>query len=64
MSNSGKQNTFFYLTSLVTAVRLLLLVSNFNIIKTLTLLMHAGLFGCFCNPSNSEMDYWIFDVSM
>ena len=38
-------------------------VSNFNIMKTLTPLMHAGLFWCFHNPPNSDRDYRIFNVS-
>ena len=38
------------------------LVSGFNIMKSLTLLVDAGLFGCFCNPSNSDMDYRIFNM--
>ena len=33
------------------------IVSNFNILKTLTLLVHAGLFWCVHNPPNSDMDY-------
>ena len=37
-------------------------VSNFNILKTLTLLMHAGLFWYFHNPLNSDMNYRIFNV--
>ena len=36
-----------------------LIMSSFKIMKTLTLLMHAGLFRCFPNPSNSDMDYVI-----
>ena len=36
-------------------------VSNFNILKTLTHLVHAGLFWCFHNPSNSDMDHRIFN---
>ena len=38
------------------------IVSNFNIIKTLTLLVHAGLFQCFHSPPNSDMDYRIFKM--
>ena len=30
------------------------IVSSFNIMKTLTLLVHAGLFCCFHNPPNSD----------
>ena len=41
---------------------------NINILKTLRLdtftLAHAGLFWCFYNPSNSDMDYRIFNVRM
>ena len=38
-------------------------VSNFNIMKTVTLLVHAaGLFWCFHHPPNSDMDYRIFNV--
>ena len=37
-------------------------VSNFNILKTLTLLVHAMFFWCFHNPPNSNMDYRICNV--
>ena len=30
------------------------IVSNFNILKAVTLLVHAGLFWCFHNPQNSD----------
>ena len=40
------------------------IASNFNILKTLTLLVHAWLFWCFHNPPNSNMDYRIFNVRM
>ena len=33
------------------------IVSSFNIMKALTLLVHAGLFWCFYNPQNSDMDF-------
>ena len=34
-----------------------------NILKTLTLLfVRVGLFWCFCNPPNSDMDHRIFNV--
>ena len=39
-------------------------MSDFIIMKTLTLLVHAGLFGCFHNPPNSDMDYRILKVDM
>ena len=39
-------------------------VYNFNIMKTLTLLVPAGLCWCFHNPSNSDMDYRISNVCM
>ena len=39
-------------------------VSNINVIKTLTLLVHAGIFWRFHNPKNSDMDYMIFILSM
>ena len=39
-------------------------VSNFNILKTLTLSGRAGLFGCISNPSNYDMDYRIFNMCM
>ena len=39
-------------------------VCNFNIMKTLTLLVQAGLCWCFHNPSNSDMDYRILNVCM
>ena len=38
------------------------IVSNFSILKTLTLLMQSGLFWCFHNRTNSDMDYRIFNV--
>ena len=37
-------------------------MSIFNILNTLTLLMHAGLFWCLRTPSNSDMDFGIFNV--
>ena len=37
-------------------------VCNFNILKTLTLLVYAGLFCCFHSPPNSDMDYKILNV--
>ena len=40
------------------------IVSNFNMMKTLTLLVHAGLFCCFHSPPNSDMDYRIFNLLM
>ena len=40
------------------------IVSNFNMMKTLTLLVHAGLFCCFHSPLNSVMDYRVFNVHM
>ena len=39
-------------------------MSSFNIIKTVTLLVHAGLFWCFHNSSISYMDYNFFNVRM
>ena len=39
-------------------------VSNINVIKTLALLVHAGIFWRFQNPKNSDMDYMIFILSM
>ena len=38
------------------------IVPNFNMVKTLTLLVHAGLVWCFHNPPNSDKDYRIFNV--
>ena len=35
---------------------LFLIVYNFNTLKILTLLVHAGLFWCFHNPQLSHMD--------
>ena len=35
-----------------------------NILKTQTLSVHAGLFECFHNPPNNDMDYKIFGVCM
>ena len=43
---------------------LLIIVSNRNIMKTLTPLVHDGLFGCFHNPPKSGMDCRIFNVCM
>ena len=40
------------------------MVSNFNILKTLILLVHAGLLWCFHNPPNSDRDYRILNVLM
>ena len=40
------------------------MVANFSILKTVTLSVHAGLFGCCPNPPNSDMDYRIFNVRM
>ena len=40
---------------------LICVVSNFNILKTLTHLVHTGLFWCFHNPPNSDMDHRIFN---
>ena len=39
------------------------IVSYFNTVKTLTLSVHAGLFGCLYSPLHSDMDYYgIFNV--
>ena len=38
-------------------------VSIFNILKTLTLQVHAGLFWCFHNPPNSDMDYRVLSLA-
>ena len=44
------------------------ILSNFNILKTLTLLVYAELWvyaellWCFYNPLNSDMDYRIFNI--
>ena len=38
--------------------------SGFNILKIPTLLAHAGLFGCFHNPTNSDMNDRSFKVRM
>ena len=44
---------------------LLLFFPQLNILKILTLLVHAGLFGCFhYNPPNSDMDYGILSVAL
>ena len=40
------------------------IVSNFNMMKTLTLSVHAGLFWCFHSPPHSDVDYRIFNVRM
>ena len=34
------------------------IVSNSNSMKTLTLLVHAGLLWCFHNPPNSDSKVW------
>ena len=39
-------------------------MSNFNYIKTLTLLVCTRLFLCLHNPPNSDMDYMIFNMCM
>ena len=38
------------------------IVSNFNILKTLTLSVHVVFFWCFHNPPNSSTDYRVFNV--
>ena len=38
------------------------MVPTFNVMKTLALLLHAGLFLSFHSPPNSYIDYWIFHV--
>ena len=38
--------------------------SGFNTLKIRTLLVHAGLFGCFHNPTNSDMNHRSFKVRM
>ena len=64
ISNSGKQNAFLYLTNLVIAVHLLLLYSvQFQHYKDSDTVSACWVFGCFYNPSNSDMDYKIFNVS-
>ena len=40
------------------------MVPNFNMMKTVTLLVHAGLFSRFHNPPNSDIDYRIFNMHM
>ena len=40
------------------------LVSNFNTLKALILLVHAGLKSYFRNPLNADMDCRIFNVHM
>ena len=40
------------------------IVSNVSVLKTLTLLVHAGLFWCFHNPPNCDIDYRIFNMRM
>ena len=39
-------------------------VSNFNVLKTLTLIEHAVLVLCFRNSQNSDIDYRIFNLRM
>ena len=38
------------------------IVSNLNTLKTLTLLVHSGIFWSFYNPPSSDMDNRIFNV--
>ena len=45
-------------------VLLLLCCVQLQHYKTLTLLVHAGLFWCFHNPLNSDMGYRIFSMRM
>ena len=40
------------------------IVSNFNMMKTLICLVHAGLFCCFHSPLNSDMDCRSFNNNM
>ena len=40
------------------------LTTPHHYIKTVTLLVHAELFWCFHNPSNSDRDYKIFNMSI
>ena len=40
------------------------IVLNFNILKVLTLLVHADIFGCFLSPPISDVDRRIFNVRM
>ena len=49
-------------SSFLSLLLLFCVVSNFNIMKTLTLLVLAGLFQCFHNPPNSDVDYRIFNM--
>ena len=49
-----RNRTFFYFFFRI--------LSNFNIMKTMTLLVHAGLFWCCHNSPNSDMGYRIFDM--
>ena len=51
-SNSDGSSVFFRIAS------------NFNSMKTLTLLVHAGLSWCFHNPPNSDTDHRIFTIHM
>ena len=37
--------------------------SGFNTLKIRTLLVHAGLFGCFHNPTNSDMNHRSFKAA-
>ena len=74
ISSSGLCHQFLlllYCVQLASAVSLLksgeqrhikAINNNFNILKTLTLLVHAGLFWCFHNPLNSDLDYRTFNM--
>ena len=44
-------------SSFFSSLLFLLYSVQLNILKTLTLLVHAGLFWCVHNPPNSDMDY-------
>lgn len=37
-------------------------VPNISICNTLILKVYVGLFGCFYNPPNTDMDYGLFNV--
>ena len=57
-NSMGKQQD----NNIVSSFFFLYVVSNFSTLKTL--LVNAGLFGCFRNPRNSDMDCRIFNVRM
>ena len=55
---------FLYFIHCCSRYHLLLCSAHLNTLKILTFTVHAGLFKCFQNPGNSDMDYRIFNLCM